>query len=112
MTNSRGCTWVDYDSDGDLDLHVVNGGDYTIDDEPDELWRNDDGTLVLTNELHGPLHIGHGQGAAWGDIDRDGRIDVLVTNGAGPLSESEFAGKWLYYQRREMRRSFVPLITE
>ena len=67
-----GASFVDYDTDGRLDLHVTNLG-------PDRLYRNHgDGTFT---EVAGPAGLASplwSTGAAWGDYDRDGRVDVYV----------------------------------
>jgi len=67
--------WVDYDSDGLLDLHVVNDG------ATDIMYRNlsdagDDIVLVAT--WVGIEDWGSGRCAAWGDYDGDGDPDVYL----------------------------------
>lgn len=65
-----GATWVDFDSDGDLDLHLVNllG--------PDRLFRNDDGRFT---DVAPALGIGQGEAvnSVWGDFDGDGAPDLF-----------------------------------
>jgi hypothetical protein len=66
--------WADYDGDGRLDLLVTAYG-HNI------LYRgNGDGTFTDRSEASG---IGGAEGfwtgAAWGDYDRDGRLDLYVT---------------------------------
>jgi len=75
-----GLAWGDYDSDGDLDL-AVNG--YTNDQTPlpfTRIYRNDgDGAFTDTNT---PL-MGLAPGAvAWGDLDSDSDLDLVVTGRA------------------------------
>ena len=94
---------LDYDNDGDLDVYLVQGQmlgpDKTLDDalfpppeKPplrDRLFRNDlklnaDGTPNLrftdVTVQSGIVSPGYGMGAAAGDIDNDGWIDLYVTN--------------------------------
>ena len=68
-------TWSDFDDDGDPDLYVAN--DFAV----NSLFRNDgaDGFTDVANET-GTTDIGFGMGAAWGDYDNDGRLDLYVSN--------------------------------
>ncbi len=65
--------WMDYDSDGDLDLLIT--GDKGLFDPVALLYRNDNGTFTLV-----PTSIrGVGSSSvAWGDYDGDGDPDVLI----------------------------------
>jgi enediyne biosynthesis protein E4 len=76
--DSQQLGWIDYDNDGDLDLFAVN---YTT--RPNELYRNDGGTFVRLTT--GPLatDAGASHGAAWGDYDLDGDLDVYVARDLG-----------------------------
>ena len=69
-------TWSDFDDDGDQDLYIAN------DFARDYLFRNDqqDGFKDVTFEVGDESMIGFGMGAAWGDYDRDGKIDLYVSN--------------------------------
>jgi len=74
--------WSDFDQDGDQDVYICN------DFAPDHLYRNegprgssDDPRFVdVTKELAGESMQGFGMGASWGDYDRDGRLDLYVSN--------------------------------
>ena len=66
---------ADYDEDGDIDLAVAN--DYGV----NALYRSrGDGTYENVAEELGLLDVGNGMGAAWGDLDLDGRLDLYVSN--------------------------------
>jgi hypothetical protein len=93
MLNPRDISWVDYDNDGDLDLHVVDMGTSASPNAPDALFRNDGSafTDVTAVESIAGGTGGLGDGAVWGDIDRDGDLDVFVAQGAGPANFSAFA---------------------
>lgn len=74
--NSLQATWADYDADGDPDLYVAN------DFAPDYLLRNDgaQGFTDVTRDAGGEAMMGFGMGVSWGDYDRDGRLDLYVSN--------------------------------
>ena len=77
--------FFDYDGDGDLDIYLVNGAIQTEGGQDrtahNVLYRNDgDNTFTdVTNEA-GIGSTAYGVGAAVGDYDNDGDIDVYVTN--------------------------------
>ena len=83
---------VDIDNDGRLDLFVANGHVYPQVDahgigthymQRKQLFRNVDGHQFrnVTDEIGGGLLIEKSsRGAAFGDYDNDGRIDVIVMN--------------------------------
>ena len=83
----RGVAWGDYDSDGDLDLHLANEG-------PNRLYGNNgDGTFAEVGGASGTADGGIGRGAAWGDYDNDGFLDLyLANNGVNRLYHNEWNG--------------------
>jgi hypothetical protein len=72
--------WADYDNDGWPDLYVAN------DAGPNYLYRNKhDGTFEDVSVLSGTAVSGDGSeqgsmGVDFGDVDRDGKLDLFVTN--------------------------------
>ncbi|MGQ0537229.1 MAG: CRTAC1 family protein [Methanobacteriota archaeon] len=78
LTHTRwsfAAAWADYDRDGDPDLYVAN------DFGPDNLYRNEgDGTFVDVAWAAGARSNRNGMGATWLDIDRDGDLDLYVSN--------------------------------
>jgi len=70
--------FADYDNDGWLDIFIGNeSSQYS---HPCQLFRNQgDGTFVDVAERVGLHHVGYVKGAAWGDVDNDGLIDLYVS---------------------------------
>ena len=103
-----GTEFFDYDNDGLLDLFIANGavtilealrGDPAPFRQKNRLLRNagarfaevDGGAALQLAEVS--------RGAAFGDVDNDGDVDVLVTNNGGPprllLNEAADGRHWL-----------------
>jgi hypothetical protein len=93
-----GTAWFDYDNDGWLDLLVANGA---VDLLPELVQAQDPYPLHQRNQLFRNLGNARfedvsdqaglefersevSRGAAFGDIDNDGDVDVLLTNNNGP----------------------------
>jgi hypothetical protein len=87
-----GAAWGDFDDDGRVDLFLVNvAGPLTL--TPSEraqsparnaLYRNDgDGTFTDVTEAAGLGERMIGMGAAWGDFDGDGLLDLAVSSYGG-----------------------------
>lgn len=73
--------WADIDNDGDDDLYVCN------DFAPDSMLRNDTPRgaaqpvfVDVTSEVLTYKGFGFGMGASYGDFDRDGDLDLYVSN--------------------------------
>ena len=94
-----GTAWFDFDNDGWLDLLAVDGDvnqnvkDLNHQNDPFPLgqrkllFRNVGGRFEDVTSRGGKVFdlVEAGRGAAFGDIDNDGDIDVVVANDAGPL---------------------------
>jgi hypothetical protein len=69
-----GCSSADFDSDGDLDLYVLNYG-------PNVFYRNNgDGTFTDISESSKLDNSSWSLSAPWFDYDGDGDLDVYFTN--------------------------------
>ena len=89
-----GTALFDYDNDGDLDIFVTNGSTFQELSRPevlipqaDMLFRNNgDETFTDVSQETGiaalPLRVG--RGAAFGDYDNDGDVDIFIVNNHAP----------------------------
>ncbi len=76
-----GVTWLDYNNDGWLDLYIVNASSFNSPPDPNVLYHNNhDGTFTVVNAGDPSSSLLSGFAAACGDVDRDGYIDLFVTN--------------------------------
>jgi hypothetical protein len=83
---TKGACWGDYDNDGDPDLFVCNyyyfGGGSNA--SRNQLFRNNgDGTFTETGLALGLGSEGASLQAVWTDADRDGDLDLYVSNDRG-----------------------------
>ena len=102
-----GTEWFDYDNDGRLDLFVANGAVNGIEslrgspypfNQPNQLFHNEGNGKKFREmtQVAGPAFAlcEVSRGAAFGDIDNDGAIDIVVANNNGParllLNQSRF----------------------
>jgi hypothetical protein len=105
-----GVHWFDYDNDGRPDLFIANGGVTIVENlrgtpypyhQRNLLLHNEGARFRETSGEAGPtFQLSEvGRGAAFGDIDNDGRIDIVVANNNGPvrllLNETTPVGHWL-----------------
>lgn len=83
LAPSEGCSWGDYDNDGDQDLVVTTYNDACQScNYPILLYRNDGGSF--TRIMTGPIatEMSRTFAAAWGDYDNDSKLDLFICTGA------------------------------
>ena len=93
-----GTEWFDYDNDGHLDLFIANGAVNRIGSlrsapypfgQPNLLFHNEGAGKKFRDvtAAAGPaLAISEvSRGAAFGDIDNDGAVDIVIANNNGPV---------------------------
>ncbi|HEX6314902.1 MAG TPA: FG-GAP-like repeat-containing protein [Gemmatimonadaceae bacterium] len=73
----RQFSWVDTDSDGDLDLFIA------LRDRPNVMYRNDGGRFVDVAASAGLADTRRSVGALWFDYEEDGDLDLYVANQDG-----------------------------
>lgn len=107
LTAGHAGVLFDVDNDGDLDIYLVQGaargGSLGEVNEPDLLYVNGTGGFETADHPSISGHrVGSGESVSAADFDRDGRMDLLVTNGyldkAGPvtlLRNVSKAGRWI-----------------
>ncbi len=82
-TLGPGCAFLDYDSDGWLDILLVNGADWTghkRERSTPHLYRNNrNGTFTDVTERAGLAMEIYGMGVAVADYNNDGFPDILIT---------------------------------
>lgn len=75
---SWGTTFLDHDNDGDLDLALTNGWPFEVGQS--HLYQNDDGVFTNISDASGITDVQMGRGLLSLDYDKDGDLDIFITN--------------------------------
>ena len=113
-----GAGWFDYDNDGRPDLFIANGavtrieklqGDPYPFHQRNLLFHNEGPRFRETSAAAGsPFTLSEvGRGVAFGDIDNNGSVDLVIANNHGParllLNETAPRGHWLSVRLRGVK---------
>jgi len=112
-----GTDWIDYDNDGWLDVFVANGAVNIIESQrgqsnpfrmKNQLFHNaGNGRFTDASAAGGPAfeRAEISRGAAFGDIDNDGDVDIVVTTSGGPvrllLNQGTSGNHWIELALRD-----------
>ncbi len=81
QANGSMSVWGDFNNDGFMDVYIVTKNELI----PSYLFKNNgDGTFTDITQSAGVENMQYGTGAAWGDINNDGYLDLVVCNENGP----------------------------
>ena len=115
-----GTGWFDYDNDGRLDLFIANGEVRKLDSllgdpfpyrQKNLLFHNEGKTFRNMGAAAGPVFelSDVGRGVAFGDIDNDGDIDIVVANANGParllVNLAGSRNRWLEVRLRGVKNN-------
>jgi hypothetical protein len=114
LAAGRAAVWMDVENDGDLDLFVVRGRTNGTNQKDFFLIREHGAFRPRFGRSFGGPRGGDGDSVSTGDVDRDGRLDLVVTNGhmrsrgrTEILRNRTSAGNWLMLHLRAGRRNPV-----
>ena len=122
---SNHASFFDYDRDGDLDCYLLNNSFQSVtefDIKPgqrqvrdtlggNKLYRNDGGHFIDVSEEAGIYgsKIGFGLGVSVGDVNRDGWLDIYVSNDFFERDYLYINNKWHIHESLGPMREIIQL---
>ena len=91
-----GSAFGDYDNDGDLDLLISNG--FCSSDQSNKLYENENGQFTDVSDVLPSNTDICSFGVAWGDVDNNGFLDVVIANCKNSSTDSQKANTLLLNQ--------------
>jgi hypothetical protein len=114
LAAGRAAAWMDVENDGDLDLFVVRGRRNGTNQKDFFLIREHGAFIPIFGGSFAGPRGGDGDSVSTGDVNRDGRVDLVVTNGyrrswgrTSILSNRTSAGNWLTLHLRAGKKNPV-----
>ncbi len=104
---------ADFDNDMDVDLYMVCTG--PVANIPNRLFENDgDGNFRLVPDAGGAAgsHMGRGDVAAVADYNRDGFLDIFVTNGTDPAGQFSDEGPHQLFRNQGNNNRWIEIDLE
>lgn len=96
-SEARQVLWVDYDNDGDQDIFITSS--FSL----NRLYNNDGDMnfIEVTEVANLPLEFTPTQGAAWGDYNNDGFLDLYTTDRRNGDVEEEIIKNHLFLNNQD-----------
>ncbi len=92
--------WADYDNDDDLDLLVSGATSLNTSRDPVSILYRNNGSGIFEEQWWVPLPQVYNSAVDWGDYDKDGYVDILLTGATGNYNDNQPVSK-VYRNNRD-----------